>query len=167
VCEKYGVRGYIFVPCIVYGRGEGFGNQTSIQDVAIIKAAVKARRVYKVDTDNPVRIFSTPWEKSGMKADESQTWPVCHIIDNTNMYLQMVRNMLLGHDIGYNKQGFYLAASGSVHCNDLYASMAVALAKRNRVEDATVMQADDAALATMGEALEVPPSLVPVMLGGK
>lgn len=56
--EKYGVRGYIFVPCIVYGQGEGFGNQTSIQDVAIVKAAKKVRRVYKVDTDNPVCTFS-------------------------------------------------------------------------------------------------------------
>ncbi|CRG85985.1 hypothetical protein PISL3812_02988 [Talaromyces islandicus] len=146
-CEKYGVRGYIFAPCIVYGRGEGFGNQTSIQDVAIVKAAVKARRVYKVDTGNP-------------------TWPVCHIVDNTNLYLQMVRNMLLGNDIGYNKHGFYLAASGSVHWNDLYASVAAALAKRNRVEDATVVQADDAAIATMGEGLGVSPDLVPLMLGG-
>jgi hypothetical protein len=102
-----------------------------------------------------------------IKADESQTWPVCHLIDNTNLYLQMVRNMLLGRDMGYNKNGFYLAASGSVHWNDMYASMAVALAKRNRVEDATVAQADDAALVTMGEALGVPASLVPVMLGGK
>lgn len=79
----------------------------------------------------------------------------------------MARNMLLGNDIGYNKNGFYLASSGSVHWNDLYASMAVALAKRGRVDDANVTQADDSALATMGEALGVPPSLVSVMVGGK
>lgn len=52
--EQYGVRSYIFVPCIVYGEGEGFGNRTSIQDVAIVKAAKKAQRVHKVDIDNPV-----------------------------------------------------------------------------------------------------------------
>lgn len=158
----------------MYGRGEGFGNQISIQNVAIVKAALKARRVYKVDTDNPVRIFSKLGGNAiyvcyeTFDADETpQTWPVCHVIDNTNLYLQMLRNMLLGHDIGYNKQGFYLAASGSVRWNDLYASMAVALAKRNLVDDAAVVQADDAALATMGEALGVPPSFVGVMLGGK
>ncbi|KAK9481598.1 hypothetical protein V1527DRAFT_115328 [Lipomyces starkeyi] len=146
--EKYNVRSYIFAPCIVYGQGEGFGNQTSIQDVAIVKAAKKVRRVYKVDTDNP-------------------TWPVCHVVDNTNLYLQMLRNMLLGHDIGYNKHGFYLASSGSVAWNELYRAIATALAKRNVLDDDTVEQADDAALAKMGEALGVPPSLVPVMLGGK
>lgn len=53
--EKHGVRSYIFVPCIVYGRGEGFGNKTSIQTVAIVKAAKAIRRMYKVDTGSPVR----------------------------------------------------------------------------------------------------------------
>lgn len=52
--EEYGVRSYIFAPCIVYGEGEGFGNRTSIQDVAIVKAAKKIRQVYKVDSDHPV-----------------------------------------------------------------------------------------------------------------
>ena len=52
--EAAGVRSYIFAPCIVYGEGEGFGNHTSIQDVHIVKAARKLRRVYKVDPGNPV-----------------------------------------------------------------------------------------------------------------
>ncbi|KFZ18696.1 hypothetical protein V501_01067 [Pseudogymnoascus sp. VKM F-4519 (FW-2642)] len=47
--EAYGVKGYIFVPCIVYGKGEGFGNRISIQTTAILRAAKKIRRVYKVD----------------------------------------------------------------------------------------------------------------------
>ncbi|KAJ5953134.1 hypothetical protein N7454_000030 [Penicillium verhagenii] len=147
-CELYDVRGYIFVPCIVYGRGEGFGNRISIQDVAIVKAAKKLRRVYRVDSDSP-------------------SWPVCHIVDNSNLYLQMVRNMLLNKDMGYNKQGFYMASSGSVAWDDIYHAFAVALAKRGVVDDDRVKQADDIALVEMGEALGVPPSLVPVMLGGK
>lgn len=48
------MRGYILAPCIVYGEGEGFGNRTSIQDVAVVKAAKKTGRVYKVDLDDPV-----------------------------------------------------------------------------------------------------------------
>ena len=52
--EAAGVRCYTFVPCIVYGEGTGFGNKTSIQTVAIIRAAVKLRRVYRVDHGRPV-----------------------------------------------------------------------------------------------------------------
>lgn len=51
--EQCGVRSYIFAPCIVYDEGEGFGNRTSIQDVAIVKTAKKVERVYKVDFDDP------------------------------------------------------------------------------------------------------------------
>lgn len=52
--EKHGVRTYIFAPCIVYGKGEGFGNKISIQTVAIVKAAHALKRVYKVDEGRPV-----------------------------------------------------------------------------------------------------------------
>lgn len=73
---KYGIRSYVFVPCIVCklptsrrviefvtwvlmssiadGEGEGFGNRTSIQTVAIVRAAEAAKRVYRVDTGRPV-----------------------------------------------------------------------------------------------------------------
>ncbi|GLB19856.1 hypothetical protein AtubIFM61612_009778 [Aspergillus tubingensis] len=60
--EAHGVSSYIFAPCLVYGQGEGFGSRTSIQDVDIVRAALKLRRVYKVDTDDPI-------------------WPVCHVSD--------------------------------------------------------------------------------------
>ncbi|KAJ5287489.1 hypothetical protein N7478_003175 [Penicillium angulare] len=148
LCEEYGVRGYIFVPCIVYGKGEGFGNKISIQVVAIIKAAHKARRVYDVN---------------GLDA----SWPVCHIVDNSTLYLQVLRNMLLGTEMGYNKQGFYLASSGSINWRDIYHAFAVALAKRGVVDDDVVKSVDDAALTQMAEGLGVPESLVPVMLGGR
>lgn len=52
--EQLGVRSYVFVPCIVYGRGEGFGNKTSIQTVAIVKAAKATGRVYDVNKGRPV-----------------------------------------------------------------------------------------------------------------
>lgn len=53
-----GVRSYIFVPCIVYGKGEGFGNPISIQTVAVIRAAKKMRRIYTVDDSSAVRLTS-------------------------------------------------------------------------------------------------------------
>ena len=55
IAEEHGVRSYIFVPCIVYGKGTGFGNPISVQTVAIVRAAKKLRQVYKVDKGKPVR----------------------------------------------------------------------------------------------------------------
>jgi hypothetical protein len=52
--EAYGIRSYIFVPCIVYGKGEGFGNPISIQTVAIIRAAKHMKRMYTVDDSSAV-----------------------------------------------------------------------------------------------------------------
>lgn len=54
--ERLGVRSYIFAPCIVYGKGEGFGNVISIQTVAVVQAAKAMGRVYKVDEGRPVRL---------------------------------------------------------------------------------------------------------------
>jgi hypothetical protein len=75
--EKRGVKSIIYIPCIVCelvlpsllvsfppevwcfllipdGRGSGFGNKISIQTVAVVKAALACKRVYKVDDGHPV-----------------------------------------------------------------------------------------------------------------
>ncbi|KAK8867400.1 NAD dependent epimerase dehydratase family protein [Apiospora arundinis] len=149
-CELHGVKSYIFVPCIVYGKGEGFGNIISIQTVAIVKAAKALRRVYRTDEGRP-------------------TWPVCHVLDNTNLYLDITRRILKGDDsLGSGRNGYYLAASGSVAWDDLYAAMAAALAKRDDsiIDDARIEKADGAALEKMGKALGCPAELVSLHLGG-
>jgi hypothetical protein len=97
----------------------------------------------------------------------SQTWPVCHVIDNTNLYLQILRSILAGENPGYGKNGFYLASPGSVAWDDLYAAMAVTLAKRGAVDDASVENADDAALEKMGAALKCPKEWVAWQIGGR
>jgi hypothetical protein len=43
------VSTYIYIPCIVYGEGSGFGNHISIQTVAIVKAAKALRQVIDVE----------------------------------------------------------------------------------------------------------------------
>ncbi|KAJ0106969.1 nad dependent epimerase dehydratase family protein [Diaporthe amygdali] len=145
--EKHGVRSYIFAPCIVYGRGEGFGNTISIQTVAIVKAARAMKRVYKVDGGRP-------------------TWPVCHVLDNTTLYIEILRAILDGKDPGHGTAGYFLAASGSLAWDDIYTAMAAALAKRNIIGDNTVVPANDQILEQMGEALGCPPQFVPVQVGG-
>ncbi|KAI0425365.1 hypothetical protein F5Y09DRAFT_321911 [Xylaria sp. FL1042] len=146
--EKHGVHSYIFVPCIVYGEGEGFGNKISIQTVAIVRAAEAMKRVYRVDTDRP-------------------TWPVCHIRDNTNMYLKLMHNILTGASPGNGKNGYYLASPGSVAWDDLYMAMATALAKRNVILDDTVVTANDQNLETIAQGLGCDKDQVAIMIGGK
>ncbi|KAI0968991.1 NAD(P)-binding protein [Xylaria arbuscula] len=145
--EKYGVRSYVFTPCIVYGRGEGFGNIISIQTVAIVKAAKALRRVYRVETNRPV-------------------WPVCHVTDNTSLYLALMRGILAGENPGYGKNGYYLASPGLAAWDDLYAAIAKGLYKHGIVDDETVAIANDEVLEKMGESLGVPGRMVTVQLGG-
>ncbi|KAF3767914.1 hypothetical protein M406DRAFT_41483 [Cryphonectria parasitica EP155] len=145
--EKYGVRSYIFAPCIVYGKGEGFGNITSIQTVAVVKAARAMRRVYKVD--------------------EGEPWPVCHILDNTSLYLDILRTILTGGDPGHGREGFFLASSGPVPWDDIYTAVAAALARRNIVADDSVVPASPEILGRMGEALDCPAEVVSLHIGGK
>ncbi|KAF2443394.1 NAD(P)-binding protein [Karstenula rhodostoma CBS 690.94] len=142
-----GVKSYIFAPCIVYGRGLGFGNKISIQTVAVVKAAVATRRVYKVDEGRP-------------------TWPVCHVLDNSTLYIEILRGILEGRDIGSGASGYFLASPGSVAWDDIYAAVGKALKKRGKVDDEAVVKADRAALEKMGEGLECPADFVPLQLGG-
>ncbi|KAH7414241.1 hypothetical protein DE146DRAFT_762950 [Phaeosphaeria sp. MPI-PUGE-AT-0046c] len=145
--ESHGVRSYIFIPCIVYGEGDGFGNRISIQTTAIVRAAQKLGIVYDV---NP----------AGAK------WPVCHIRDNTALYVKLLQRILLSDNPDYGKNGYYLASSGSVAWSDIYAAMARSLSERKVVTSGELMKADSGALEKIGRALGCPKELVPVQIGG-
>jgi len=98
---------------------------------------------------------------------ESQTWPVCHVRDNTGLYLHLLRQILEGKNPGSGKHGYYLASPGSVAWNDLYIAMAAALKKRGRIADSTVLPADEAALSAASKALDVSShASVEVAIGG-
>ena len=144
---KLGVHAYIFAPCIVYGKGIGFGNPISIQTKAIVKAAQACKRVYSVNEGRP-------------------TWPVCHISDNTDLYLTLLRAILSNKPPPSGKQGYYLASPGSVAWEDIYASMARALKQRGIVGSDTVKPASTAEQEQMAKGLGCPAALVPLQLGG-
>lgn len=74
--------------------------------------------------------------------------------------------MAAGEDIGYNEQGYHLAASGLVAWDDIYAAMANALVKRNVIIHAAVIDADRSALRLMAKGLSCPEVAVTVLLGG-
>ncbi|KAF7137012.1 hypothetical protein CNMCM5793_006819 [Aspergillus hiratsukae] len=147
--ESLGVKSYIFCPCVVYGKGEGFGNKISIQTAAIVRAARATGRVYNLnDTDH--------W-----------AWPVCHLLDNTMLYVEILRKILSSDAIPHGRNGYYLPASGLVAWKDVYASIATALFKRGLLKDSAVHLADDEILATMAAALDSPKEMVVVQVGGE
>lgn len=96
-----------------------------------------------------------------------QIWPVCHVLDTAGLYLHILRKILSREEIGCGRNGYYLASSGPLAWNQIYEAFAAALAKRSVIDSNTVQDADQATLCRMGEALNVEPSTVPVLLGGK
>lgn len=161
---RYGVKSYIFIPCLVYGKGEGFGNQTSIQTVAIVNCAKKLGQVYRPDAENYVSsMLLVPLIQLLIFL---KSWPVCHVVDNAKLYLEIVRNILSGNEIGSGKNGYYLAGSGTVAWNDIYTAMARGLAARKIVDSAKVELVDDHALEGMATVLKCPKEMVSLFLGG-
>jgi len=149
------------------GNGVGFGNPISIQTVAIVKAAKAVRRVYRTESDRPVGIPAA-FHLSCLCTDtRHQTWPVCHIIDNTNLYIELLRSILASQNPGYGRNGYYLASSGSVVWDDLYAAMAKTLASRGIIDNDMVETADQETPEKMAGAFGCPPEFVPVQLGGR
>ncbi|KAG7128535.1 hypothetical protein HYQ45_011880 [Verticillium longisporum] len=146
--EEYDVRLYLLSPCIVYGEGTGFGNKISIQTVDVVVAAQGSGHVYKIGS-------------------ERQAWAVCHISDCISLYTTLVKAILRDDKPGHGKYGYYLASSGRVFWDEIYASIAKALVKRNIIKDATVRPAADGALKKMAEALNVEPSSVVVKISGE
>ncbi|PNS18681.1 hypothetical protein CAC42_5220 [Sphaceloma murrayae] len=146
--EKHGVKTYIFAPCIVYGKGEGFGNPISIQTVEIVKAAKATGRVYKIRDDRP-------------------TWPVCNVVDNANLYIELLRAILEGNNPDHGRDGFYLASSGLITWDDLYTAMANSLAERNVIKNNAVILADDEAKENIAKALGGTKETVEIRISGK
>jgi hypothetical protein len=87
--------------------------------------------------------------------------------DNTTLYALLLRKILAGENVDHDKDGYYLAASGFVAWDYLYASIAQALYRRGLVDDPVVHDADDLMLKRMGEALNCRTDWVPVSLGGR
>ncbi|KAI1479171.1 hypothetical protein K445DRAFT_53488 [Daldinia sp. EC12] len=148
--EKHGVRGYVFIPCIVYGKSKGFGEPVSTlrQIYMIVRAAKTLGHVYRVDTDRP-------------------EWPVCHVSDNTAVYIELLRKILADENPSHGRDGYYLASPGSVAWDDLYDAIAAALVNRGVITDSSVTLASEKNIADMSAALGVPQEMVPVQLGGK
>lgn len=88
------------------------------------------------------------------------------MLDNTTLYIEILRKILDGEDPGHGKNGYFLASPGSVAWDDIYTAMAASLADRNIIGDKSVVPATPQILEQMGEALQCPPEFVRVQIGG-
>lgn len=159
------MKTYIYIPCIVYGEGSGFGNRISIQTVAIVRAAKGMRRMCKVDDLEGVSLRGRHFTSNRMLTF-CESWPVSHVHDSVTLYIALLRKMLSGDEIDHGRNGYYLAASGTVAWAGLYKQMAKALAKHGVIEDDTVHLASDASLEEAAKALGSSKDWVPVEMGG-
>lgn len=92
---------------------------------------------------------------------------MCHVRDNTGLYLALLKAVLNNENPGHGKKGYYLASPGSVVWDDLYAAFAAALVKRGVIEHEEVVPADDGALEKMAVGLETTKEMVEVFMAGK
>lgn len=91
---------------------------------------------------------------------------MCHIIDNTSLFLELLRAILEGKSPSSGKHGYYLASSGNVAWVDLYSALGASLFKRKVIDDDTVTPASDQALGEMGAALGYSKEMVAWAMGG-
>ncbi|RHZ55766.1 uncharacterized protein CDV56_107378 [Aspergillus thermomutatus] len=144
--ESLGVKSYIFSPCMVckyiarYQHNHGLSINTD---------AKATGRLYNLNERDH-------W-----------SWPVCHLLDNTMLYIEILRKILSYDAIPHGRNGYYLPSSGRVAWKDVYASIATALFKRGLLKDSAVHPADDGILATMAAALDSPKEMVLLQLGGE
>lgn len=96
-----------------------------------------------------------------------QSWPVSHVFDNSTLYVQILRGILEGNNIGCNENGYCLASSGAVKWLDVYAAFAEALANRGVVDTAKVGDVSQESLEKAAQALDRPKEMVPFSIGGQ
>ena len=87
------------------GKSEGFGNPISIQTVAIVKAAKAAGGVYSPNKERYVQIL-LPVVRLIPADSSSKTWPVCHVSDNSTLFIRILHGILAGENIGSGKGSF-------------------------------------------------------------
>ncbi|KAL8292339.1 hypothetical protein RQP46_001805 [Phenoliferia psychrophenolica] len=134
-----GVAGYIVVPPMVYGPGEGFGNKTSIQIVGLFKIIRATGKVFQID-------------------ETDSSWVLCHILDLTSLYLTILSAIISPTP---PPAGFYFAENGRFKWTDLSRGIAEKLGV-----DTTVVPATPSDIEAIGNAIGCPAPFVPVQVAG-
>ncbi|PYH83053.1 NAD dependent epimerase/dehydratase [Aspergillus uvarum CBS 121591] len=92
--ESLGVKAYVVMPPLVYGRGSGWFKNQSHQIPALIRNAIASGYAEHVDTG------------------EAKLGHV-HVEDLARLYVTLVARILSGEEIPFGRNGYYFANTGS------------------------------------------------------
>ncbi|CEO58418.1 hypothetical protein PMG11_03145 [Penicillium brasilianum] len=115
--QAAGLTGLIVMPPTLHGRGSGTWNRLSPQIPALVKAAIKNKKVYKFAKDREVLLT--------------------HISDLTTFYAQMAEAILQKRALPAGMSGYYFTVSHSVRWWDLLDHLAAAMHARGLVDEPT------------------------------
>ncbi|KAG7441137.1 NAD-P-binding protein [Guyanagaster necrorhizus] len=147
--DELGVRTYVYVPPMVHGLGEGFGNKISIQFVRIVEIGLALKRIYQV-------------------AGDTDEWPMCHLKDITTLYMSLVNGILEGKDVPHGKKGgYYFAVNGEFSWKKLYEGIASSMSRRGLVDDVAVIQPSAQDYDKMAQVLGGPKAIVDISVAGR
>ena len=90
---KVGVKTYIIMSPLIYGIGKGHFNQQSIQEPAMIKAALKTKQVEVIGSGKA-------------------SWDHVHVVDLAKLYEIIVQKLLAGEDLPSGENGIYFSENG-------------------------------------------------------
>jgi len=152
--ESLGVKSYVVVPPMVYGRGEGFGNKISIQFVALVRLGKSLGQLWQI-------------------GNKSDTWPFVHLLDVTDLYLYLIRGIVTPSSSASPSSGssapggIYFAENGSYNWNTLSLAIISRLSEKGLAAKASELQvANEIDLQKMGEVIKCPPGIVPFQVAG-
>lgn len=89
------------------------------------------------------------------QTNDIQIWPVCHISDTVSLYSHILTKILNEEDPPHGKNGYYLASTGTVAWEKLYAAVASALFAKGIIADEKLRSIDQGAIDRMVTALGV------------
>ncbi|KAL6835646.1 hypothetical protein J3E69DRAFT_352165 [Trichoderma sp. SZMC 28015] len=98
--ERFGVKTIITNPPLIYGRGNGIGNQRSIQIPALVEISLKKQQAIVLDKGEGL-------------------WTVAHISDVAAFYSLVLKRYLEGQSIDSGKSGYYFLENGEISWLDI------------------------------------------------
>lgn len=107
---------------------------------------------YNVANDQAVY---ASFESIRNQTNDIQVWPVCHISDTVSLYSHILTKILNEEDPPHGRNGYYLASTGPIAWEKVYAAIASALFAKGLIADEKLRPIDQRAIDRMVTALGV------------
>ncbi|PVH79367.1 NAD(P)-binding protein [Cadophora sp. DSE1049] len=113
--EAQGVRSFVVVPPLVYGKGKGAWNKVSVQFPGSIRASISQQKTSRFEADTRT--------------------PAVHISDLTGFYQCLISNFLSGDSTPSGDKGYYFPISHYFNWWEVLENFATALYDRGLTKD--------------------------------